>query len=129
MKAGLKIGTTGTREFRVEPAHVIDFAGDGMPAILCTPWLIWFLEHAAREAVLPFLEPRESTVGLHVDVDHLAATPLSRKVMCTGRVINIEGRTISFQLEARDETELIARGFHRMRVIQVEKFAARVNRK
>ena len=55
MRDGLNVGATGERRFVVEPAHAIDFAEGGMPAILCTPWLVWFLEHAARDAVVPFL--------------------------------------------------------------------------
>ncbi|WP_419581529.1 thioesterase family protein [Stieleria magnilauensis] len=46
-----------------------------MPKILCTPWLIWFLEHAARNAMLPLLSPGESTVGVVINVEHTAATP------------------------------------------------------
>jgi predicted thioesterase len=129
MRTGLKVGTTGEQRFVVEPAHTIDFAGEGMPAILCTPWLVWFLEHAAREAVLPFLEKGESTVGAHIDVDHLAPTPIDHTVICLARVVHIDGRAISFQLEARDETDLIARGFYRMRVIQADRLARRVEAK
>ena len=110
MRIGLKVGTTAERQFVVEPAHAIDFAEGGMPAILCTPWLVWFLEHAARDAILPFLDEGESTVGSHVDVDHLAATPVGQAVTCRARVVHMEGRLISFKLEARDEAELIARG-------------------
>jgi fluoroacetyl-CoA thioesterase len=129
MQRGLKIGTTGERRFVVEPKHMIDFAEGGMPAILCTPWLVWFLEHAAREAVLPFLEEGESTVGSHVDVDHLAATPVGQAVTCVARVVHIEGKVIAFKLEANDEIERIARGFHRLQVIQVERLARRVDAK
>jgi fluoroacetyl-CoA thioesterase len=129
MQTGLKVGTTGEQRFVVEPTHSIDFAGDGMPAILCTPWLVWFLEHAARAAVLPFLDPGESTVGSHVDVDHVAPTPIGQAVVCVARVVYMEGRVVSFQLEARDEAEVIARGFHRLRVIQVERLARRVEAK
>ena len=63
MKANPKVGTTGEEQFVVESRHVIDFADGGMPAVLCTPWLIWFLEHAARRAMLPLLEAGESTVA------------------------------------------------------------------
>jgi predicted thioesterase len=129
MRSGLKVGATGGQRFVVEPRHVIDFAGGGMPAILCTPWLVWFLEHAAREAVLPFLDEGESTVGAHVDVDHIAPTPVGQAVTCVARVVHVDGRLIAFKLEARDETELIARGFHRLRVIQVERLARRVQAK
>jgi fluoroacetyl-CoA thioesterase len=63
MKTPPKFGSTGEQQFVVEAKHAIDFASGGMPALWCTPWLIWFLEHAAREAVLPQLEPGDSTVG------------------------------------------------------------------
>ena len=129
MRNGLKIGMVGQQRFVVEPAHTIDFAEGGMPAILCTPWLVWFLEHAARDAVVPFLSEGESTVGSHVDVDHLAATPVGQTVSCIAHIVHIEGPLISFQLEARDETELIARGFHRLRVIQADRLARRVDAK
>jgi fluoroacetyl-CoA thioesterase len=129
MQNGLKVGTTGERRFVVEPAHTIDFAERGMPAILCTPWLVWFLEHAARDAVLPFLDEGESTVGSHIDVDHVAATPVGQAVTCLARVIHTAGRLISFKLEARDEAEVIARGLHRLRVIQVDRLARRVDAK
>lgn len=129
MKAKPRIGTVGKREFIVEEMHSIDFAGDGMPAVLCTPWLIWFLEHAAREAVLPSLEAGESTVGQHVDVDHFAATPLGQRVTCRARVIHVDGNAVVFQLEANDEHEPIARGLHKLRVIRRERFAEKVRAK
>jgi predicted thioesterase len=129
MKTNPKVGTVGEVTFITESKHAIDFADGTMPAVLSTPWLIWFLEHAAREAMLPLLEPGESTVGVQVDVQHLAATPLGERVTCRARVIHSEGTLISFQLEAHDEHERIARGVHKLRVIQVARFAERVKRK
>ena len=119
----------GEQQFVVEPRHAIDFATGGMPAVLSTPWLIWFLEHAAREALLPSLEPGESTVGMEIEVRHLAATPVGQKVTCIARVIQTEGTVISFQLEARDEHELIARGFHKLKVIRIDRFATKIQHK
>jgi fluoroacetyl-CoA thioesterase len=129
MKGHPKVGASGEQKFVVEAQHAIDFAHDGMPPVLCTPWLIWFLEHAAREAVLPWLEPGESTVGLEIEVRHLAPTPLGQTVTCTARIIHVEGARITFQVEARDESELIARGVHRLHVIRVAGFAKRVQQK
>src|SRR5262249_48106614 len=100
MKSSPKVGVTGEQQFVVEPTHVIDFAEGSMPAVLCTPWLVWFLEHAARQAVLAVLEPGESTVGTHIDVRHLAPTPLGQTVTCRARIVQVEGSVISFQLEA-----------------------------
>jgi predicted thioesterase len=63
MKGVARIGTVGEERFVVSEQHLIDFAHDGMPEILCTLWLIWFPEHAARNAVSPLLEPSEGAVG------------------------------------------------------------------
>ena len=126
MKENLKIGTIGSQTFVVSAQHAIDFADDQMPAVLSTPWLIWFLEHAARVAVLPVLEPGESTVGVIIEVRHLAATPIGEQVTCTARVVHQDKSLISFQLEAADEHDVICRGFHKLRVIKVERFAARL---
>jgi predicted thioesterase len=126
MKGSPKVGTTGELRFVVEPKHTIDFADGRMPAVLSTPWLIWFLEHAAREAILPCLDAGESTVGTLVEVRHLGPTPVGQTVTCRARVLFADRREVSFQLEAHDERELIARGSHRLRVIQVDRFAQRV---
>ena len=129
MKDAARIGTVGEERFVVSEQHLIDFAHDGMPRILCTPWLIWFLEHAAREAVLPALEPGESTVGVSVEVDHSAPTPLGQVVKCNARVIVVDKGLISFALRAWDETELISQGTHKLRVIEAARLAERVRRK
>ena len=124
-----KIGTVGEQRFVVEAKHAIDFADDQMPAVLCTPWLIWFLEHAARDAMLPWLEPGESTVGTEIEVQHFAATPPGHTVICQARVVRADETEVWFQMEAHDESERIAKGFHKLRVIRVDRFAARVRKK
>ncbi|MHC4875631.1 MAG: thioesterase family protein [Planctomycetota bacterium] len=129
MKETPKIGTVGEERFIVDEQHLIDFAHDGMPQILCTPSLIWFLEHAARNAMLPLLEPGESTVGVIVNVEHTAPTPPGAQVVCRARVIYADGPLISFQLEAHDEHEQIARGTHKLRVIEASRLNKRVQQK
>jgi fluoroacetyl-CoA thioesterase len=129
MKSLPKVGTLGEQRFVVEPRHAIDFAVGGMPAVLSTPWLIWFLEHAARAAVLPLLEPGESTVGMEIQLRHLAPTPVGHSVTCRARVLFADRSEVSFQLEAYDERERIARGSHRLRVIRADRFAQRVKQK
>jgi fluoroacetyl-CoA thioesterase len=129
MKRKAKIGEIGKLTFTVTKRHVIDFADDQMPEILSTPWLIWFLEHAGREAMLTMLEPHESTVGVSVDVKHTAPTPIGHKVTCTARIINTDGRLITFQIEARDEHEKVAYGLHKLRVIDAARLREKVERK
>jgi predicted thioesterase len=116
-------------QFLVEQKHVIDFATDGMPAVLSTPNLIGLLERTAREALAPFLEADERSVGAEIELRHFAPTPLGERVTCTARVVHTEGKKVTFQIEARDQQELIARGLHKRAVIQVEGFARRVQRK
>ena len=129
MKSRPRTGTVGELKFVVEEKHVIDFANDGMPAVLSTPNLIGLLERTAREALQPFLEPNERTVGIEIDIRHLAPTPLGQTVTCTARVIQAEGLSVTLQIEARDEHEMIARGVHKRAVVRVESFARRVARK
>ena len=129
MKKPPKMGTAGELQFLVEQKHVIDFATDGMPAVLSTPSLIGLLERTARETLAPLLEPDERSVGAEIELRHFAPTPLGQRVTCLARVIHAEGKEITFQLEARDQDELIARGLHKRAVIRVESFARRVERK
>ena len=129
MKSAPKIGTTGEFTFVVGQEHAINFATDGMPAVLSTPNLLGLLERTARESLHPFLEADERTVGVEIELRHLAPTPLGARVTLTTRVIRADGTQVTFQVEARDEQEVIARGVHKRAVINVESFARRVQRK
>ena len=123
------MGTVGELKFTVGDEHLIDFATDGMPAVLSTPKLIGLLERTAREALASLLEANERTVGMEIEVRHLAPTPPGAQMICLARVIATEGMTVTFAIEARDEHEMIARGLHKRAVIRVESFARRVARK
>jgi len=129
MKSRPKIGTVGEFKFVVAPEHAIDFASGGMPAVLSTPRLVGLIERTARESLYPFLDESERTVGVEIEVRHLAPTPLGMNVTITTRVIHTEGKLVDFQFEVRDEHEMIARGLHKRAVITVESFARRVAKK
>jgi len=129
MKSPPKIGTTGELQFVVEPKHGIDFATDGMPAVLSTPHLVGLIERTARQALAPFLETDERSVGTEIELRHLAPAPLGMRVTIAVRVIRVEGRQVTLQVEARDEHELIARGVHTRAVIRTGSFARRVQSK
>jgi predicted thioesterase len=129
MKSFPKIGTAGELQFVVEQKHAIDFATDGMPAVLSTPNLIGLLERTARKALEPFLETDERSVGIEIELRHLAPTPLGQQVTCIAKVIHVDGTKIGFQIEARDQRDLIARGLHKRAVIRVQSFANQVQRR
>ncbi len=126
MKTRPPVGTSHQIEFVVDAEQVIDFNAGGMPAVLSTPRLIGYLERTAREALEPFLESSEQTVGVEIEVRHLAPTPLGARVRCLARVIGTDGIFVTYHLEARDEQEVIARGVHKRAIIRVENFARRV---
>ncbi len=129
MKYPPKIGMAAEERLVVGPSNRIVFADDRMPAVLSTPWLVAHLEYAARAALAPCLTPDERSVGTSVDVEHLAPVPEGMTVTCRARVILVDGPVVTFQVEARDDVELVARGLHRRRVIDVDRFARRVARK
>lgn len=129
MKSRPRIGETAQVEFIAEDKHAIDFATGGMPSVLSTPWLIWFMEHSAREVILPYLNPTESTVGINVDIDHLAATPTGNRVTCKAQLLRIEENKFHFKLEAFDEHEKIASGLHKLAVIDKSRMTKRIKQK
>lgn len=129
MKRRPPIGLIGEFQFTVATEHVIDFAEGGMPAVLSTPRMIGLLERTARQSLMPLLESHERTVGVEIDIKHLAPTPLGAKVTLITRVIGGEGAYVNFAVEARDEHELIAKGVHKRAIIDVESFSRRVARK
>jgi len=126
MKSRPAIGSVGEFVFQVGPQHAIDFAGDDMPAVLSTPNLIGFLERTARETMAGCLEAGEQSVGVEIELKHFAPTPAGQTVRCTARVIHAADREVTFQIEARDDRELIARGLHKRAVIRTDSFSRRV---
>ena len=113
----------------VGPSNRIVFADDRMPAVLSTPWLVAHLEYAARDAIAPCLGDGERSVGTFLEIEHLAPVPEGLTVVCRARVILTDGPVVTFQLEAHDDFEVVARGLHRRRIIDVDRFARRVARK
>ncbi len=129
MKRLPKVGDTGQQVFTVLESHSIDIADDAALAVLSTPSLIWYLEHAARDALSGVLEPSETSVGISVDVEHVAATPKGHQVHCVARVIHVDRTLVTFQVTAEDAHEPIARGVHKRRVVSIERFQAHVRKK
>jgi predicted thioesterase len=97
-----------------------------MPAVLSTPALVNWLEQTSRELLTSVLEPGERSVGVEIELRHLAPTPVGLAVTCLARVIQAEGRTVTLQVEARDQHEAIARGLHRRQIIRTDRFTQRI---
>src|SRR5580692_7436608 len=129
MKSRPRIGEVGELDIPTDMKHAVEFAGDGMPAVVSTPHIVGFLERTARLTLAPHLDPDERSVGIELDIRHLAPTPVGQTIHCTARVIAVEGSKVVFQLEARDAHEVIVRGLHKRAVIRLDSFTRRVNAK
>ena len=123
------IGTKGESSLVVTPENAVSFLGVDSARVLGTPFLIWHLEMTARNSVKPFLDEGFDTVGARVDVRHLAATPLGMRVTFLTELTGIEDRRLLFRVEAFDEKDKISEGNHERAIIQVVKFASRVQAK
>ncbi len=97
-----------------------------LPPVLATPVMIMAMENAALEAIKPYFEAGESAVGTHVDVAHLAATPVGRRIVALAEVTSTNGRHIEFRVQAMDGSAEIGRGTHGRVVIDLRKFSERL---
>ncbi len=127
--AQVPIGAKGELQLLVTDEVAINFLGVEEARVLATPWLIGHLEMAAREAIKPHLEQGYDTVGTHVDVQHLAATPMGMQVRFLAEVIGQDDRRVRCRVEAYDEKEKVAEGTHERYIIHVGRFASRVQAK
>jgi fluoroacetyl-CoA thioesterase len=123
----IAIGTLGRFELIVASEHLANrFKDQMLPPVLATPVMIMVMENAALNALKPYLEPGETALGTRVDIAHLAATPLGRKVIGEARVTKVDGRHIAFEVRVHDAGEEIGRGTHERMLIDVAKFHARL---
>lgn len=101
-----------------------------MPEVFATGFLVGFLEWACIKAINPHLDwPQEQSLGTHISVSHEAATPPGLEVTATVELVAIEGKRLTFNVEAHDGVDLISKGTHERYVINKEKFDARIGAK
>ncbi len=127
--ARIALGLTGSAALVVGPEHTAPFVGSGRIVVLATPVMINMFEAAALAAIEHLLPAGHQSLGIHLDVSHTAATPVGLRVAATAEVLRVEGRTVTFRVEARDEFEPIGGGTHRRVVVSVARFDERVQRK
>mgnify|MGYP001355728760 CR=1 FL=1 len=127
--SAIRPGLIGTSDLMVAAEHTAPRIGSGRIAVLATPVMINVIEAAALAAVEHLLPAGHQSLGIHLDVRHFAATPVGLQVTATAEVTGIEGRTITFRVEARDEREVIGDGTHQRVVVNVARFDERAQRK
>ena len=127
--SAVKLGLRGAAEIVVGDEHTAPFVGSGRVRVLATPVMINLMEAAALDAAEALLPAGHQSLGIRLDVRHYAATPVGMRVHVTAEVTKIEGRTITFRVEARDDKEAIGDGLHERVVVNVARFDERVRRK
>lgn len=122
----LSLGLSGFSELIVAEEHTAPHVGSGVVAVLATPVMVNLLEAAALDAAERYLPEGTQTLGIELNVRHIAATPIGMRVRASATLTAIDGRTLTFQVEAEDDKELIGDGIHQRVIVDAERFARRV---
>ncbi len=125
----LQAGLRGRAELIVGEQHLASAVGSGLVPVFSTPMLIALLENAAVDALRPVLREGQTSVGTRLDVRHLAPTPPGMRVRAFAELVRVEGRVLTFNVWAEDETEKIGEGVHERAVIDRARFDKRVREK
>lgn len=125
----LKLGLRGDKELTVAAEHLASTLGSGLAEVLSTPTMIALMESTASDSVQSLLPDGHSTVGVRVDIRHLAATPPGMKVRFHSELTEIDGRNLTFKVWAEDEQERIGEGLHQRAVIDKARFVAKLAKK
>jgi len=125
----LKPGMTGEASAKVSNENTAIKFGSGSVTVFATPAMIGLMEKAAINAVDQNLPSGFATVGTHLDIKHLAATPMDMNIIAKAELMEITGNKLKFKVEAFDDVEKIGEGFHSRYIIQLENFLDRTNKK
>lgn len=125
----LKPGLLGTATLVVGEEHTAPHLGSGRAPVFATPMMIALMEAAAVDCVERLLAEGQESLGVRIDVDHTAATPVGLAVTATAELKEVNGRKLAFYVEARDAREVIGKGHHERIVVDVERFRAKVRAK
>jgi len=125
VKSSLRTGLVASKTITVDEARCIGFMGkEGM--VYATPRMVSDVEYTCRDFLLEYLDPGEDSVGAHVSIDHLAATPMGLKVTIEAKLIDIDRRRVTFEFSVRDPIEECGRGRHVRFVVETAKSRERL---
>lgn len=123
----LKAGLTYTSKVVVDSDNCASAVGSGGLNVFATPSMVALMENAAMNAVAPFLPEGSTTVGTEINTTHIKPSALGDEVEATATLMHVEGRKLSFAVEARDTKGIIGRGTHVRFVVDVERFLAKLH--
>jgi predicted thioesterase len=126
MKDLIQPGMASEERFVIEERHLAPHIGSGSARVLATPALIGLMERVAHQFLARQLPGGQSSVGTHVDVRHLAPTPLGETIRVRAEVVSVDKNRVTFHIQAWDEHEPIGEGQHERAVIDLDRFLKRV---
>lgn len=126
MKPGLNLGSVGELTWVIDPTMTIILGGLPQATVFSTPSMVMLMERAAREALRPFLEATEESVGVDVQVEHLGPAVLGSTVRGVARVTGIEGRRVNFDVQAFSGQREIGRGKHRRAIVLLSRLVENI---
>ncbi len=124
-----KVGMTKELTLKTQPEHSARRFFENLPDVFATPFLGGLMEQVSAQLIDEHLEPGMQSVGMTMNLKHLAPTPLGMEVRVVTEIVAVEGRKLTFKLEAFDEMEKIGEATHERFIINAEKFNARVREK
>lgn len=127
--ARLQIGRVGSATLVVAEAHTAPRLGSGRAPVFATPAMVALMEAAAVACVDAELGDGQETLGVQIDVEHIAATPVGLEVTATAELVAREGRKLTFKVEAHDSRETIGRGRHIRVAVDSARFRAKLDAK
>ncbi len=125
----IETGIKGHREQIVTPEMSAARVGSGLVDVFATPMLVALIEQTCYESVLPHLEEGQGTVGTLVNVSHVSATPVGKRVWCESELTEVDRRRLVFSVKAYDDGGLIGEGTHERFVIDTAKFMEKLSSK
>ena len=125
----MELRIKGKATLAVAYEHTAASVGSGLLEVFSTPDMIGLMENAAQASVLPYLEEGQGTVGIRMEVDHLAATPIGQTVWAESELVEIDGRMLTFKVSAYSNIEKIGEAVHKRCIIYNDRFLAKMNAK
>lgn len=125
----IQIGAKGECTTTVSTINTAKTMGSGSLEVFATPSMVAIMEQASTVALKPFLEDGTTSVGTALNITHVSATPLGMVVRATAEVTAVNGREVTFKVQAFDEVGLIGEGTHKRFIVYAEKFQAKTNAK
>lgn len=128
MNEGIRVGLIGEAYTTVSESETARKLGSGSLDVYATPAMIALMEQAAVTAVDSALESTHASVGIEINVRHIAATPIGEQITAMAEITHVDGKRVRLEVRAWDEQEMIGEGSHMRYIIDIDQFMERLKR-